>query len=102
MAVGFKFKKINFSDFFHFLFTSMQNREMWQKQNSRLKFEKYSRDYKCADKREEGIIFYIQCLPLNRITLGQHASDNNKRMFQLTDLFCVLSRYNGTSNIWLQ
>ncbi len=37
-----------------------------------------------------------------RITLGQHKSDNNNRMIQLTDVFCVLLRYNETSNIWLQ
>ncbi len=44
----------------------------------------------------------IQCPSLNRITLSQHRSDNNNRMIQLTDAFCVLLRYNGTSNIWLQ
>ncbi len=27
----------------------------------------------------------IQCSPLNRITLGQPKSDNNKQMIQLTD-----------------
>jgi len=37
----------------------------------------------------------IQCPPLNRITLGQHKSDNNNRMIQLTDLVCVHLRYNG-------
>jgi hypothetical protein len=41
----------------------------------------------------------LQCPPLNRITLGQHKSDNNNRMIQLTNIFCVLLRYNGTSNI---
>jgi len=45
---------------------------------------------------------FIQCPPLNRITLGQHKSDNNNRMIQLNDVFCVLLRCNGTSNIWLQ
>ncbi len=49
---------------------------------------------------ERGIL--IQCPPLNRINLGQRKSDNNNRMFQLTDVFCLLSRYNGTSIIWLQ
>ncbi len=39
------------------------------------------------------ITFLIQCPPLNRITLGQHKSDNNNRMIQLTDVFCVLFRY---------
>jgi len=43
----------------------------------------------------------LQCPPLNRITLGQHRSDNNNQMIQLTHIFCVLLRYNGTSNIWL-
>jgi len=33
---------------------------------------------------------HLQCPPLNRITLGQHKSDNYNRMIQLTDLFCVL------------
>ena len=41
----------------------------------------------------------VQCPPLNRITLGQHKSGNNNRMFQLTDIFFVLFRYNGLSNI---
>ncbi len=41
----------------------------------------------------------MQCPLLNRITLGQRKSDNNKRMIQLTDVFCVLLQYNGTSNI---
>jgi len=40
--------------------------------------------------------------PLNRITLGLHKSDNNNRIIQLTDIFCELLRYYGTSNIWLQ
>ncbi len=40
----------------------------------------------------------LQCPPLNRITLGQHESDNNNRMIQITDVFCVLSRYKWTSN----
>jgi hypothetical protein len=31
-----------------------------------------------------------QCLPLNGITLGQHESDNNNLMIQLTDVFCAL------------
>ena len=43
--------------------------------------------------------FEKQCPPLNRITLGQHNSDNNNRMIQLTNVFCVLFRYNGTSTI---
>ncbi len=42
--------------------------------------------------------FDIQCLPHNRITLGQHKSDNNNRMIQLTDVFCVLLGYKWTSN----
>ncbi len=44
----------------------------------------------------------VQCLPLNRITLGQYKRDNNNRLIQLTDVSCVMLRYNGTSNIWLQ
>jgi len=44
----------------------------------------------------------IHCPLLKRITLGLHKSDNNNRMIQLTDIFYVLLRYNGTSNIWLQ
>ena len=41
----------------------------------------------------------IQCHPLNRITSGQHESDNNNQMIQLTDIIRVLFWYNGTSNI---
>ena len=41
----------------------------------------------------------VECLPLNRITLGLHKSDNTNRMIQLTDVLCKLLRYNGTSNI---
>jgi len=44
----------------------------------------------------------VQCPPLNWITLGQHKSDNNNRMIQLTNVFYVMLWYNGTSNIWLQ
>ncbi len=43
-----------------------------------------------------------QYLPLNRITLGQHKSVNNNRLIQLNNVICVLFRYNGTSNIWIQ
>ncbi len=39
-----------------------------------------------------------QCPPLNRITLGQHKNDNNNRMIQLTDLFCVLIRNKWASD----
>jgi len=46
--------------------------------------------------------FIVQCPLLYRITLGQHKSDNNNRMIQFTDAFCVLFRYDGTKNIWLQ
>jgi len=35
----------------------------------------------------------IQCPPLNRITLGQHKSDNNNRIIQLTDGFYALFMY---------
>ena len=41
----------------------------------------------------------LQCPSLNMITLCQHKSDNNNRMIPLTDIFCLLFRYNGTSNI---
>ncbi len=44
----------------------------------------------------------IQCPPLNRITFGQHKSDTNNRMIQLTDVFYVLIRYKWASNFWLQ
>ena len=37
-------------------------------------------------------MLFIQCSPLNRITVGQYASDNINRMIQLTDVFCVLFR----------
>ncbi len=43
----------------------------------------------------------IQCPPLNRITLGQHESDNNNRMIQLTDVICVLLSYKWASNFLL-
>ncbi len=43
----------------------------------------------------------IQCPPLNRITFGQHKSDNNNRMIQLTDVICVLLKFNRAINIWL-
>jgi hypothetical protein len=42
--------------------------------------------------------FKIQSPPLNRITLGQHTNDNNNRMIQLTDVFCVMLRYTWASN----
>ena len=38
----------------------------------------------------------------SRITSGQPKRDNNNRMIQLTHVFCVLLRYNGTSITWLQ
>ncbi len=63
--------------------------------------------YKKIPKRfiktlSKSLIHMVQCPPLNRITLGQHRNDNNNRMIQLTKVSCVLLRYNGTSNIWLQ
>ena len=33
---------------------------------------------------------HLQCSPLNRITSGQHKSDNNNRIIQITNIFCVL------------
>ncbi len=41
----------------------------------------------------------IQCPPLNGITLGRHRIDYNNRMIQLTDVFCVLLKYNWANNI---
>ncbi len=41
----------------------------------------------------------VQCSPLNRLTLGHHKSDNNNRMIQLTDVYCVLLRYRWASNL---
>ena len=40
----------------------------------------------------------LNCPQFNRITLGQHESDNNDRIIQLLDVFCLLFVYNGTSN----
>ena len=34
--------------------------------------------------------------------MGQYWNDSNNRMIQLTDVICVLFRYNGTSDFWLQ
>ena len=45
---------------------------------------------------------YLNTVPAARITLGQHKSDNSNRMIQLTNVFCILFRYNGNCNIWLQ
>jgi hypothetical protein len=36
-----------------------------------------------------------RCLFLNTITLGQHKSDNNNRIIQLTDTFCEVLNYDG-------
>jgi hypothetical protein len=41
----------------------------------------------------------LQCLPLNIITLGQHQSDNNNRMIQISDVFFVLLKYKRAINI---
>ena len=41
----------------------------------------------------------LLCSSLNRINFGQHKSDNNNPMIQLTDAFCVLRRYNGIGKI---
>ncbi len=46
--------------------------------------------------------FIMQCPPLNRITLGQHKSDKNNRMIQLTDVVCVLLRYTTVKNTGLR
>ncbi len=37
---------------------------------------------------------------INRITFGQHKSDNNNRLIQLTDVFCILFIFHGASN-WI-
>ncbi len=50
----------------------------------------------------QNMFLMIQCLSLKRITLGQHKSDNNNRMIQLIDVFCVLLRYKWASNFWWQ
>ena len=44
----------------------------------------------------------VQCPSLNRITLGQHKSDNINLMIQLNNVFCVLFKNNRTSRIWLK
>ncbi len=42
----------------------------------------------------------VKCPPLKRINFGRHKSlDNNIRMIQLTNLFCVLFIYNDVSYI---
>ncbi len=55
-------------------------------------FRKFSEEQQTSDQVQ------CPCLPLNRITFGQHKSDNNNRMIQLTDVFCVLLRYKWASN----
>jgi hypothetical protein len=47
-------------------------------------------------------IIIIQCPQLNRITLGHHKSNNNNRLIQLTDAFCVLLMYWLANDFWLQ
>ena len=41
------------------------------------------------------VLAEVQCPPLNTITLSQLKSENNNRMIQLTDVFCVLFSYMG-------
>jgi len=41
--------------------------------------------------------FVMQCPTLNRITFGQHKSDNNDGMIQLTKVFCELLRFHLAS-----
>jgi hypothetical protein len=43
-----------------------------------------------TDNKTGDLLLKIQCPPSNRITFGQHKSDNNNRMIRLTDVFCVL------------
>ena len=45
------------------------------------------------------LLMVLQYPPLNGFTLAQHKRDNNNRMIQLTDIFCVLFKSNGTSDI---
>jgi hypothetical protein len=54
--------------------------------------------YRESAKIHSKSCFEIQCPPLNRITLGQNKCDNNNRMIQLTDVFCVLLRYRWAIN----
>ena len=42
----------------------------------------------------------LLCLPLNRITLGQHETDNNNRMIHSIDVFCLLFWYNDWNCFW--
>jgi hypothetical protein len=44
----------------------------------------------------------LQCPPLKRIFLGKYKCDNNNRMIQWTDVFCVLFISYRASNFWLQ
>ena len=50
------------------------------------------KNYRKQKKPHTDRFLVIQCPPLNRITLGQHKSDNNNLMTQLTNVFCVLFR----------
>ena len=45
----------------------------------------------CVSVERFGMLAF--CPLLKRITLGQHKSDNNNRMIQLTDVYCVLFSY---------
>ena len=61
-------------------------------------FQKFSMHHSYQTQNQNTV--KLQCPPLLfRITLDQNYSNNNNRMIQLTDTFCVLFRYNGTRNI---
>ena len=48
------------------------------------------------------MISYLTCIVITDNNTSKITSDNNNRMIQLTDVFCVLLSYNGTSYIWIQ
>ncbi len=58
-----------------------------------------NQDWEILNKHICDTEFQIQCPPLNRITLGQHKSDNNNRKIQLSYVFCLLLR-QGFSNFF--
>jgi hypothetical protein len=63
-----------------------------------LAFKKAQDDYKIGGYFPERrvILNRIQYPLLN--TMGQHKSDNNNQLIQLTDVFCVLLRYRWVSD----
>ncbi len=69
---------------------------------SSISLEGLEKKHESYFKSKTKTFIILQCPPLNRITLGQHKRDNNNRMNQLTDVFCVLLRYRWDSNLRLQ